>query len=187
MRKLNFILFFLITSVFLISPVIAETTELTVEAPKVKKESEIPVQLKEAKEAAVPANMMTRIWLGIAMISATGALSYLVLRKYRRDGRITDQFQMKVLSQYPLGPKKNLAVIRVAGESILIGITDHHISMIKSLSLLDEDMAEETPASFAPVLKGRGQEPLEDNIDSFSLSSIQDVVNRKVKSLRSLS
>lgn len=186
MKKLNFILFFFVTSVFLISPVVAET-ELTVEAPKVKKESEIPVQLKEAKEAAAPANMATRIWLGIAMIAGTGALSYLVLRKYRRDRQITDQFQMKVLAQHPLGPKKNLAVIRVAGESILIGVTDHHISLIKSLSLLDEDMAEEVPTNFAPVLKGRGQEPLEDNIDSFSLSSIQDVVNRKVKGLRSLS
>lgn len=187
MRKLNFILFFFVTSVFLISPVVAETTELTVEAPKVKKESEIPVQLKEAKEAAAPANMATRIWLGLAMIAGTGALSYLVLRKYRRDRQITDQFQMKVLAQHPLGPKKSLAVIRVAGESILIGVTDHHISLIKSLSLLDEDIAEEVPANFAPVLKGRGQEPLEDNIDSFSLSSIQDVVNRKVKGLRSLS
>ena len=45
-----------------------------------------------------------------------------------------------------------MAIIRVAGESILIGVTDSHISMIKSLSLIDDEVPSEVPQKFAEVM-----------------------------------
>ncbi len=177
----------------------ARSDELAVEVPKTP-ESAIPVRLKvEKNEPDVSTDLQKRVWLGLAMIMATAALSFLILRKFRKVGnKKAEQFNMKVLSQHYLGPRKSLAVVRVAGESILIGVTDHHISMIKSLSLLDEDIPEETPGVFAKVFEKKKQsdrqvgaygasaqdEILDDSVDSFALSSIQDVVNKKVKGLR---
>ena len=60
--------------------------------------------------------------------------------------------QIKVLSQHYLGPKKSLVIVRVAGESILVGVTDSNISMIKSLALIDDEVPVETPKNFADAL-----------------------------------
>jgi flagellar biosynthetic protein FliO len=47
---------------------------------------------------------------------------------------------IEVIAQHHLGPKKSIAVVRVAGEAVLIGVTDNNISILKSLALLDEDL-----------------------------------------------
>ena len=48
--------------------------------------------------------------------------------------------QMKVLNHLPLGPKKYLTLVEVAGETLLLGVTDTSVNFIKSLALLDEDV-----------------------------------------------
>lgn len=165
--------------------------ELSVEIPKTA-ESAIPVRLKANKnEPDASSDLQRRVWLGLAMVLGTAALSFVILRKYRVVGnKKAEQFNMKILSQHHLGPRKSLAVVRVAGESILIGVTDHHISMIKSLSLLDEEIPEETPKIFSKVFEKKQQpvtdEILDDSVDTFALSSIQDVVSKKMKGLRNL-
>lgn len=173
------------------------SSELAVEVPKTP-ESAIPVRLKAQKgEPDASSDLQRRVWLGLALILGTAALSFVLLRKYRVIGnKKTEQFNMKILSQHHLGPRKSLAVIRVAGESILIGVTDHHISMIKSLSLLDEDVPEETPKVFSKVFDKKNQSVRDEfldggdlgstEVDAFALSSIQDVVSKKVKNLRNL-
>jgi flagellar biogenesis protein FliO len=47
---------------------------------------------------------------------------------------------MKILNHLPLGPKKYLTVVEVAGETLLLGVTDYSVNLIKSLALLDEDL-----------------------------------------------
>jgi flagellar protein FliO/FliZ len=168
-----------------------------VEAPKKDlKETEIPVQLEPTKKAAGSESSVFRFILSFSIIGALGCAAYFLLRKYKFSNSTKSQAtQIKVLSQHYLGPKKSLAIVRVAGESVLIGITDHNISMIKSLSLLDEDIPEETPREFHSIFsrntQAEAQAPVvaQDNGDSkddFSISGIKDFVSVKLKNMRSL-
>lgn len=156
------------------------------------KETEIPVQLEATKKAASHESPFIRIFLSLGIISILGAGAFFFLRKYRfSNDKKSQAAQIKVLTQHYLGPKKSLAIVRVAGESVLIGITDHNISMIKSLSLLDEDMPEEIPKEFQTVfakkVKSDGSsEESSENKDDFSISGIKDFVTLKLKNMRSL-
>ena len=60
--------------------------------------------------------------------------------------------KIKMITQFHLGPKKTLAVVRVAGESLLLGITESQIQLIKTLSLLDEDLPEVATENFQEAL-----------------------------------
>lgn len=126
--------------------------------PKVdnRKESEIPLNLEGNKKAAAEGGGMFRILLTLSMLGVVGTGAFIFLKKYSVPKEKKHQTQIKVLQQHFLGPKKSLAIVRVAGESILVGITDHNISMIKSLSLLDDEVPEEAPKSFGNVLGGLG-------------------------------
>ncbi len=60
--------------------------------------------------------------------------------------------KIQMLTQFHIGPKKSLAIVRVAGESILLGVTDQNISMIKTLSFIDDEIVENAPKSFRAEL-----------------------------------
>jgi len=163
------------------------------------KESDIPIKLESRKGESSESNPFVKMGLGLLIVSGLAFASWLGVRKYRfnNKGR-SSATQMKILSQFHLGPKKSLAVVRIAGESILIGITDHNISMIKSLSLLDEEIPEESPANFDKLYKENNQEtepkvnrqrvsqraPTDEN-DEFAISGIQDFVSTRLKNMRS--
>ncbi len=157
------------------------------------KETEIPVQLEATKKSESADSPIVKFVLSFAIIGILGAAAYFLLRKYKFKNPQAQAAQIKVLTQHYLGPKKSLAIVRVAGESVLIGITDHNISMIKSLSLLDEDIPEESPKEFQSVFAKKTaapqfaieNEPAE-NRDEFSISGIKDIVSGKLKNMRSL-
>lgn len=159
------------------------------------KETDIPVQLDTAKKADSHESPFFRILLSFIVVGILGCASFFLLRKYRFSNNSQSQAtQIKVLSQHYLGPKKSLAIVRVAGESVLIGITDQNISMIKSLSLLDEDIPEDTPKEFQTVFnrKTKAQDDFDEEQsaptearDEFSISGIKDFVSVKLKNMRS--
>ena len=69
---------------------------------------------------------------------------------------------------------------RVAGESMLVGITDQQINLIKSLSLLDEEIPDKVPLDFEKTLKEKNITEVKDKKSEevpggFNLSSIDDV------------
>ena len=82
------------------------------------------------------------------------------------------------MAQHYLGPKKSLAVVRVAGESILVGITDNNINMIKSLALLDEEIPDVTPNDFNQLIE---------KDDELSTSKVKDQVQMSAKASSSKS
>ncbi len=103
--------------------------------------------------------------------------------------RITNRiFALKILSQHYLGPKKSLAIVRVAGESILIGVTDQNISMIKALSLLDDELPNVLPKNFEDALteKTEMMSEAEAAEDDFTFAGLKTTVAQKLKSMRSL-
>jgi flagellar protein FliO/FliZ len=146
-------------------------------------EAEIPVLATEVKQAKSKTDPVQRLLISLGVLLAAVAGIFLFSRFWaKRKGGLTQHHQIKVLTQYSLGPKKNLAIVRVAGESILIGITEHNISMIKSLALIDDEFPEDVPQQFAGELSSQTQQPEED----FAFATVRDRVSGRIKQMRSL-
>lgn len=166
------------------------------------KETDIPVHLGNDKKTAATDSPVFKVLMSLSLIGILGCAAFFWIRKYAKKGNGKNQAtQIKVLTQHYLGPKKSLAIIRVAGESILVGITDQNISLIKELALLDEDIPEATPKSFKTVFSlgatsnpneaaGFSNDPTTDDDldarDEFSISGIKDFVSSKLKNMRSI-
>lgn len=136
----------------------APTTAVAIEKAAVKKsdlkENEIMVNTQVHK-ASGGDSFWGRAFGAFAILGAMIFGAWLLIRRTKGKNSFLKQApQIKVLGQHHLGPRKSLAIIRVAGESILIGVTDHNISMIKSLSLLDEEVPHDVPTSFDHILGG---------------------------------
>ncbi|MNJ99874.1 Flagellar biosynthesis protein, FliO [compost metagenome] len=160
-----------------------------------RKESEIPLNLEAKKNAGADGGSFFRILLSLSLLGVVGTGAFIFLRKYSVPKALKHQTQIKVLQQHFLGPKKSLAIVRVAGESILIGVTDHNISMIKSLSLLDDEVPEETPQNFDSMIEDFEDEEIPkktkrsakdiDTDEEFAISGIKDIVSKRLKGMRS--
>lgn len=164
-------------------------------------ENQIPVQLESDKKNGTSENPWFKMIAGLLTFSivAFGAV-YFIRRYMRNSGEMKNAPQIKVLTQHYLGPKKHLAIVRVAGESILIGVTDTNISMLKSLSLLDEDIPETTPQDFSGVLDRTQQTDRTNfstttrthnravslNEEDFSITGIKDFVSSRLKNMKDL-
>jgi len=180
MKKL--IIISVVLSLFSIS---SFATEEVVKAA-VQPENEIPLKIIEAgkNDNQQASNQKAIFTIGILIILA-GA-SYYAIRRFSHTSKPgKSNMQIKVLSQHYLGPKKSLAIIRVAGESILIGVTDQNISMIKNLALLDEELPQVLPKNFDESMT----EQLADQdieTDDFSFEGIKSTVSEKIKSMRNI-
>lgn len=164
-------------------------------------ENEIPLAIGEGKKMAEAGSSTSKALLSGMIIVVLLAASYYYVRRYKTSNTINQSnMQIKVLTQHYLGPKKSLAIVRVAGESILIGVTDTNISMIKALSLLDDEipselpnsfadsMGETTPAATASSTGARAKTAMVDELDEeFSFAGVTDTVSKKIKSMRSFS
>lgn len=154
-------------------------------------ESEIPLKLDEKKAVSEGPGLFSRMLFGFAVLVILAGGGYVFMRRYGKPGPRQNAPQIKVLTQHWLGPKKSLAIVRVAGESILIGVTDHNISMIKSLALLDEEIPVETPDHFQAAMDKAAlpRHEIEENGEDFQmtgLNQIRDVVSKKLKNMRSI-
>jgi Flagellar biogenesis protein len=161
-----------------------------------RKEAEIPLNLEAKNKAGSDGSPVFRIILTLAILGVVGTGAFIFLRKYSVPKGMKTATQIKILQQHYLGPKKSLAIVRVAGESILIGITEQNISMIKSLSLLDDEVPEEAPQHFGSVLNTMDDEeeaPVKpsrkvardlDADEEFAISGIKDIVSKRLKGMR---
>ena len=91
----------------------------------------------------------------MSVLALGGALIWWLKNKSKMVNGPESLMKIKVLTQFHLGPKKSLAVVRVAGESLLLGISESQINLIKTLSLLDEDLPEVSTVSFGDALKDK--------------------------------
>jgi len=165
-------------------PALSDRQEITE-----KKEAEIPVLTAKSKEAKAESGHTTRLFLTLAVLTVLFASAAFGLRRWsKRTQSSKSNTKIKILTQHYLGPKKSLAIIQVAGESILIGVTDQNITMIKSLSLLDDEIPSETPKSFTQALNS--EETLaRDEFDEIALRGLNDIrdsVSKRLKGLREI-
>ncbi len=172
------------------------------------KETEIPLSLEAQKKATTSESPYFRIIMVVALLGILACGTWIFVRKNKFQNIRRNKNEIKVLAQHYLGPKKSLAVIRVAGESILVGITDSHINMIKTLSLMDDELPDVTSDNFKSELDERMiDEPAkqapsatynrksqintkpavnDEEADEFSIRGIKDLVSSKLKNMRSI-
>lgn len=163
---------------------------------KATPENEIPLKLEKAATNQEKTSQTGKLFLTLFVLVGMGGVGFYMARKYAFSNKINkSQMEIKVLTQHHLGAKKSLAIIRVAGESILIGVTDQNISMIKSLSLIDDEVPAELPSqSFAATMAAGGGEQIVQTKeltelageveDDFSFAGIKSNVSQKLKSMR---
>lgn len=151
---------------------VKETAQQIVSAP----EDKIPLTINAVKPAQVGENPLVKMVVSLGIFAVFAIGGFIFITRLRRKSKSGKASQIKVLTQHYLGPKKSLSIIRVAGESILIGITDQSITHIKTLSLLDEEIPDSTPREFSNLIKD----------EDFSMKGIKDIVSDKMKNMRSL-
>lgn len=153
-------------------------------------EDQIPLKIEQQIKTADPAANTTKMLVSFVVVGLMLGTAYYFIRKYSTANKSGSKsnMQIKVLSQHFLGPKKSLAIIRVAGESILIGVTDQNISMIKALSLMDDELPQVLPKNFEDALleKNEAMTEIENMEDEFSFAGLKTTVAQKLKSMRSL-
>ncbi|MFN7904856.1 MAG: flagellar biosynthetic protein FliO [Pseudobdellovibrionaceae bacterium] len=152
-------------------------------------ESQIPVNISEKKAMASADSGLNRVLISLGILLLAGFGVFFYLKRYVKPTAAKQQ-QIKVLTQHHLGPKKSLVIVRVAGESMLIGVTDQNISMIKSLALLDEEIPEFSEKDFSSALEKSNQRShatrKDMDLDDFSMKGIRDIVTKKLSNMRTL-
>lgn len=162
----------------------AESEEITSTTAMTNEENE-KISLNENKESKSSVLNKKFINVAIAVSLLIGFVFGLAIfmKKWRKVSGVDKHINnIKVLSQHYLGPKKSLCVIRVAGETLLVGVTDNNINLIKALSLLDEEIPETLPRDFVKTLKEQDSEVP----DGYKLTHINDVkkfISRKYADL----
>ncbi len=180
----------------------AESPKITA-ASETLKESEVPVQFDAVKEKANEKGSMSRILISLGVVFSLMGGAIFALKTWSKKRSVqTSGMSIRVLTQHHLGPKKSIAIIQVAGESILVGITDHNISMLKTLALIDDEIPTDQPNKFDDALYNyeeeegeigkhfsRNKEKEEVEPDDFALrgiSEIRDVVSKRLKGMRQI-
>lgn len=142
-------------------------------------EAEIPVLTKISAKPTEKSNPFFRLIVSLIIISVL-CIGAIFFTKWwgRNHGTKVDSTRIRVISQHFLGPKKSLAIVRVAGESILIGITDQTISHLRTLSLLEEEAediekAGEGRKDFKTALQQKSF-AISNGDEEFSFGKIQD-------------
>jgi flagellar protein FliO/FliZ len=146
-----------------------------------KEEKEIPLKVKNAKAEVSSASGMGRLAAGVMALAALlGSLFFINKKlKEKKSGAAFNHDSIKVVSQKYLGPKRQLTLVRVSGEYLLLGVTDHNISLIKQLSVIDDELPDLDPQDFKTAVKRMDARSVDSQAqeieDSFSVSSLSDV------------
>jgi len=187
----------------------AQTAQLPQPKQPAVDESKQPV-LQEKTSTVAKANgtersLSSKMIMSMAILIAFIIVGSWIAKKWPSKSSKGKQHMIRVLSQIHLGPKRTLAVVRVAGETVLIGVTENNISLLKSLALLDEDIPSALPAQFDQTLKKKSQDiardqelgnlgdkiapadALAENVeDEFSIKGLQSIIGDRMKNMRSL-
>lgn len=188
-------------------PVNAETIDAESLNTKLTDESQ-PVFKKEAatdKQEKSSMWLWGRMVISLVVVLAILAAALYFIRRYPAAKKLTGRGRMiEVLAQHHLGPKKSVAIVKVAGEAVLIGVTDTSINILKSLSLLDDDMTltanpqppKKFAQSLAASLKTKGGEFPEvkdsrnragnEEIEEFSMKGLKEIVGERLRSMKEL-
>lgn len=117
-------------------------------------ESQIPAFRGPDKAAQSTSSPWTRLIVGMSVVLVLALGLLLAAKRFGKKGLLQNaNVRMDIVSQKALSPKQNLVLVRVAGEHILLGATDHSINLIKSVSLIDDEAESSLPQDFNNFLE----------------------------------
>lgn len=186
----RYLLYFFLVGQISVSTYAAESEADIKLAPP--SESEIAIQISDkATVQSHESSLSTRYFFGLGLVGLLALAGFVLVKKSKQlSPRKFSPFKMKVVNNLSLGPKRSLAVVEVAGEHVLIGVTDHHISMIKSIAILDEDLDMRDENNFSKIAAQVGEKKenkfADFTEDEFSISQVKSLVKEKIKSMRPL-
>ncbi len=109
-------------------------------------------------ESGVFGAMVKMVSALVLVLVAVYAGLYLLKRLMnRRHGGVSCEDALEVLKTVYLGPRKTVSLIKVADRSVLVGVTDHQVSMLTELD------AEETARALATT----SETPRAESFESF--------------------
>jgi flagellar protein FliO/FliZ len=133
------------------------------------RESEIPVLMSSPKTAKAESNVIWRLMASLVLIAVVGGiLMYAARRWSRQKDKGGKQARIDIIHQMHLGPRRSMALVRVSGEVMLIGITDHSINMIKSIALIDDEIENTVKGDFNGFLD-----------DEFTIEDVRTIMNSR--------
>ncbi len=146
-----------------------ETSNLKLQTDNLK-ESDIPVFMTEKKAAKTDNSILWRLVASIFVIFAVaGGFMYAGKRWTRHKDKGGNKARIEIMHQMHLGPKRSIALIRVSGETMLVGITDHNVNMLKSVTLIDDELENIANKDFNNFLE-----------DEFSIEDVRNALGPRV-------
>lgn len=147
----------------------AETVAATDAATEGKKESEIPLATEVKTASKSESNVAWRMIASLGIVLVVAGVAAYAGKKYRRhQDKGGQKARIEMMHQLHLGPKKSIGLIRVAGEAILIGITDNNINMLKSVALIDDELENIASKNFNNFLE-----------EEFSIEDVRDALSSR--------
>lgn len=179
------------------TPVFAKTEEAE---KKPRAESEIPVLATVKSEKKDSSAGLEKLVLTLFVLCALLGGALFAIKKWaEKKTKQKPNTKIQILTQHHLGPKKSIAIIQVAGEALLVGITDHNISMLKTLALIDDEVPGVVPRNFSDEMEkdfnfagardegdDDGEDGEEENFALKGLGEVRDLVSTRLKTLRNL-
>jgi flagellar biogenesis protein FliO len=133
------------------------------------KESEIPVFIEAKKTVKSESNLVWRLVGSLAFIGAIAiGMVFAGKRWTAKKNTGGEKSRIEVLHQVHFGPKKTLCLVRVAGEVILLGMTEQSVSMLKSVVLIDDELENTMNADFNKFLN-----------DEFAVEDIRSAISSR--------
>lgn len=179
-----------------------DTKILTQAEMNTMKESEIPLVGANKQTKKSESSPWFRLLSTIGIVGVLFGAATFGIKRYARKSNNpkTQGTKIRVVTNHHIGPKKSLMIVNVAGESLLLGVTDQNISILKNLSLLDEELPSDVPNSFAGAInesfvesKNSGAtssaKTIEEQEDDFAvqgLAQIKDKVSSRLKNMRQI-
>ena len=133
------------------------------------KESEIPVVMSSAKPEGAKDNGIWRLVASLGVVAVTAAIALFAAKRWgRKKDKGGQKARIELMHQLHMGPRKSIGLIRVAGETILVGITDQNINMLKAVTLIDEELEHIAHKDFNGFLE-----------DEFSIEDVRTALTGK--------
>jgi flagellar biogenesis protein FliO len=133
-------------------------------------ESQIPVVTEVKKAEKSESNLAFRMIASLGIVLVVAGCAAYAGKKYRRHkDKGGSKARIEIMHQLHLGPKKSVGLIRVAGEAILIGITDQNINMLKSVALIDDELENVVGKNFNNFLE-----------EDFSIEDVRNALGPRV-------
>lgn len=133
-------------------------------------ESQIPVFLTGKSGDKSAGNMMWRLAASAALLIVIGGVLMFAAKKYgRQKDKGGNKARIEIMHQLHMGPRKSVALLRVSGETFLIGVTDHSINMLKTVTLIDDELENVMGRDFNNFLE-----------DEFSVEDVRTALDSRV-------